>query len=77
MLEVGIIEPITESKWISLMVVHDKKKGGIIICVDLRKLNDAFLHDMFPTWFTDEFFGECRRKISLLIYKRIFWVSPK
>ena len=54
MLEVGIIEPITESKWISLMVVHDKKKGGIIICVDLRKLNDAFLHDMFPTRFTDE-----------------------
>jgi hypothetical protein len=37
------------------MVVQDKKKGrGISICVDLRKLNDACLHDPFPTPFTDE-----------------------
>jgi hypothetical protein len=32
--------------------VQDKKKGGIKICMDLRKLNDAFLHDPFPTPFT-------------------------
>jgi hypothetical protein len=38
----------------SPMVVHEKKKGGIIICVDLRKLNDAFLHDPFSTPFIDE-----------------------
>jgi hypothetical protein len=31
-----------------------EKKGGIRICVDLRKLNDACLHDPFPTSFTDE-----------------------
>jgi hypothetical protein len=54
MLEAWIIEPITESEWIILMVVQDKKMGGIIICVDLWKLNDAFLHDLFPTPFTDE-----------------------
>jgi hypothetical protein len=36
------------------MVVQDKKTGGIRICVDLRKLNDACLHDPFPTPFTDE-----------------------
>ena len=36
------------------MVVHDKKTGEVCICVDLRKLNDAFLHDPFPTPFTDE-----------------------
>ena len=37
------------------MVVHDKKQGrGIRICVDLRKLNDACLHDPFPTRFMDE-----------------------
>jgi hypothetical protein len=30
------------------------KQGGIRISVDLRKLNDAFLHDPFPTTFTDE-----------------------
>jgi hypothetical protein len=37
-----------------MMVVQDKKQGGIRICVDLRKLNDACLHDPFHTPFTDE-----------------------
>jgi hypothetical protein len=36
------------------MLVHEKKQGGISICVDLRKLNDTFLHDPFPTPFTNE-----------------------
>jgi len=55
MLEVGIIEPIEESEWISPMVVQDKKSGEIIICVYLRKLNDACLHDPFSIPSTDEF----------------------
>ena len=55
MLEVGIIEPIEESKWISPIVIHDKKvTSEVRICVNLRKLNDAYLHDPFPTPFTDE-----------------------
>jgi hypothetical protein len=54
MLEAGIIEPVEELEWISPMVVQDKKKGEIRICIDLRKLNDACLHDPFPTPFTDE-----------------------
>jgi hypothetical protein len=54
MLEVGIIEPIEESEWISPMVLQDKKQGGIRICVDLRKFHNAFLHDPFPTPFIDE-----------------------
>jgi hypothetical protein len=51
MLEEGVIEPVEESEWISPMVVQDKKSGEIRICVDLRKLNDACLHDPFPTPF--------------------------
>ena len=43
-----------ESKWIIPLVVKDKKTWGINICVDLRKLNDACLHDPFPTPFIDE-----------------------
>ena len=31
-----------------------KTKGEIRICVDLRKLNDASIHDPFPTPFTNE-----------------------
>jgi hypothetical protein len=33
MLEAGIIEPVEESEWVILMVVHEKKQGGIRICV--------------------------------------------
>jgi hypothetical protein len=36
------------------MVVQEKKQGRIRICIDLRKLNDACVHDLFPTPFTDE-----------------------
>jgi hypothetical protein len=54
MLEAGIIEPVEESEWISPMVVQEKKQGGIRISEDLRNLNDAFLHDPFPTPFIDE-----------------------
>ena len=55
MLEAGIIEPIEESEWIIPIVIQDKKvTGKVRICVDLRKLNDACLHDPFPTPFTDE-----------------------
>ena len=40
-------------RWI--IVIQDKKTTGEVrICVDLRKLNDAFLHDPFPTPFIDE-----------------------
>lgn len=43
MIEAGIIEPMEESGWVSQMVVEEKKqKGEIWICIDLRKLNDAF-----------------------------------
>lgn len=49
-----IIEPVEESDWVSPMVVQEKKKKGEIrICIDLRKLNDACVHDPFPTPFTE------------------------
>ena len=54
MLDARIIEPFEELEWIIPMVVQDKKPGEFYICVDLIKLNDAFLHDMFPTPFIDE-----------------------
>ena len=54
MLDARIIEPIEESEWISPMVVEDKKAGEIQIFVNLRKLNDACVHDPFLTPFTDE-----------------------
>jgi hypothetical protein len=52
-LEARIIEQVEESKWISPMVVQDKKSREIKIYVDPSKLNDACLHDPFPTPFRD------------------------
>jgi putative transposase len=54
MLEAGIIKLVEESEWISPMVFQEKKQDRLRICIDLRKLNDACLHDLFPTPFTDE-----------------------
>ena len=54
-LEARIIELVEEYNWVSLMVVQEKKQNGEIrICVDLKKLNDAYVHDPFLTPFTDE-----------------------
>jgi hypothetical protein len=53
MLDARIIEPVVESKWIIPMVAEDKNIGGIRIWVDVKKLNDACLHDSFPTLFID------------------------
>ena len=55
MLDAGIIEPTKELEWIIPIVIQDKKTiGEVRIYVNLRKLNDACLHDPFPTPFTDE-----------------------
>ena len=65
MVVVGIIEPVEESDWVSPMVVqHKKTKGEIRICVDLQKLNDACVHDPFPTPFSDEILDNVGRQES-------------
>jgi len=47
------------------MVVQEKKqKGEITIYVDLRKLNDACVHDPFPTPFIDEVLENVGRQES-------------
>jgi hypothetical protein len=74
MLEVGIIEPVEESEWISPIVLQDKKSEEIKICVDLRKLNDACLHDPFPTPFTDEVLDNVGGQE--VIHRWIFRLSP-
>jgi len=55
MLAASIIELVEESDWVIPMVVQEKKQEDeITICVDLKKLNDACIHDPFLTPFTDE-----------------------
>jgi hypothetical protein len=54
------------------MVIQDKKISGIRICVDLRKLNDACLHDPFPTSFIDEFLENVGVHEAYLLTDKIF-----
>ena len=54
MLDARIIDSVEESEWISPMMVQYNKAGEVQIYVDLRKLNDACMHDPFLTPFTDE-----------------------
>eukprot|EP00253_Pinus_taeda_P025447 PITA_25447 len=92
-MDVDIIEPVEESHWVSPMVVQEKKqKGEIRICVDLRALNDACVHDPFPTpftgevldnvgrqevySFTDGFLGYHQIKVSHVVSKQGLMVDP-
>ena len=54
MLDDGIMKPVEELEWMSLMVVQENNKGEIWIFIGLRKLNDTSIHDLFPMPFIDE-----------------------
>jgi hypothetical protein len=55
MLEAGLIFPVEEVEWVSLIVIQSKKDiEDIRVCVDYKILNSACVHDPFPTPFTDE-----------------------
>ena len=46
--EAVIIAPIRFSEWVSNLVPTRKKRGEIILCVDLRNLNKVSLKDHYP-----------------------------
>ena len=47
MVDTGIIEP-SKSEWASLIVVLKKTDGGILPCVDYRRLNTVTAADAYP-----------------------------
>jgi hypothetical protein len=54
LLNVGFIYPISDNKWVSLLVVVPKKvTGKWRFCVDFQELNKATLKDYFPLPFID------------------------
>ena len=63
MLAAGIIYPIDQSEWASLVVVQPKKHDPtrLRICVDFRELNKVTLTDTFPTPYADEILNEVAR----------------
>ena len=54
LLNVNFIYPISDRRWVSLLVVVPKKNGKWWICVDYRELNKDTLRDYFPLPFIDQ-----------------------
>jgi hypothetical protein len=54
LLNANFIYPISDSKWVSPLVIVPKKNGKWRICVDFRELNKETLRDYFPLPFIDQ-----------------------
>ena len=54
LLHVGSIYPISDSQWVSPLIVVPNKNGKWRICVDYRELNKVTLKDHFPLPFVDQ-----------------------
>lgn len=52
--DAGFIYPISNSQWVSLLVIVPKNNGKWRICVDYRELNKATLKDHFPLPFINQ-----------------------
>jgi hypothetical protein len=53
-LNVGFIYPISDSEWVSPLVIVPKKNGKWRVCVDYRVLNKVTQKDHFPLPFIDQ-----------------------
>ncbi|MCO5563547.1 hypothetical protein L7F22_017192 [Adiantum nelumboides] len=58
LLKAGFIYPVTNSEWVSLVVVISKKNGKQRVCVDYKLLNAATKRGHFPLPFQDEILNE-------------------
>ncbi|MCO5584432.1 hypothetical protein L7F22_038359 [Adiantum nelumboides] len=58
LLKAGFIYPMTNSEWVSPVVVTRKKNAKWRVCVDYKPLNAATKRDHFPRPFQDEILNE-------------------
>eukprot|EP00253_Pinus_taeda_P036064 PITA_36064 len=54
LLNVNLIYPISDSQWVSPLVIFPKKNGKWRVCIDYQELNKATLKDHFPLPFIDQ-----------------------
>ena len=54
LLDAGFIYPISDSEWVSPLVLVPKKNGKWRICVDYRELKKATKKDHFPLPFIEQ-----------------------
>lgn len=62
LLDVNFIYPISNSQWVSPLVVIPKKNGKWRICVDYIELNKSTQKDHFLVPFVDQFLDTLARK---------------
>eukprot|EP00253_Pinus_taeda_P018420 PITA_18420 len=62
LLDAGFIYPISDSKWVSPLVLVPKKNRKWRICVDYRELNEATKKDHFLMSFIDQALDGLERK---------------
>ena len=62
LLDAGFIYPISDSEWVSPLVLVPKKNGKWRICVDYPELNKATKKDHFPLPFIDQVLDGLARK---------------
>ncbi|KAL0148064.1 hypothetical protein M9458_056604 [Cirrhinus mrigala] len=58
LLDIGIIEPVDASPWVSNLVVAQKKSGALRVCADLRAVNKAVIPDRFPLPTSEELIAQ-------------------
>ena len=71
LLNVNFIYLISDSRWVSPLVVVPKMNGKWRICADYRELNKATLRDYFPFPFIDQVLDTLSGKKILLFFR---WV---
>ena len=54
LLDAGFIYPISDSEWVSPLVLVPKKNGKWIICVNYRDMKKSTKKDHFPLPFVDQ-----------------------
>ena len=62
LLEAGFIYPISNSEWVSPLIIVPKKNGKWRVCVDYRELNEATQKYHFPLTFIDQVLNTLSRK---------------
>ena len=61
LLKASFIYLVPLTKWVSNLVVVNKKEGKIQICIDFQDLNKACPKDNYPTPFIDQILDNCAR----------------
>jgi hypothetical protein len=76
LLTTNFIYPISDSQWVSPLVMVPKKNGKWRICVDYRELNKETHKYHFPLPFIDQVLDTLSRKEVFFFPRWFQWIQP-